>query len=82
MRYDRHRFIEAPYAWKGADMQHKTHWLRPFSADELAEIDAALQAVKRRGLDLFDIDARGFPAAGDSRRSSRRSRRSSKPAAA
>lgn len=61
MGYEKHDFIDAPYAWKGADLQHKTSWLRPFRADELGEIDAALQSVKRRGLDLFDIEREDFP---------------------
>jgi hypothetical protein len=55
------RPIDAPYAWKGADLQERTDWLRPFGASELAEIDGALQAVKRRGLGLFDIRREDFP---------------------
>src|SRR6185503_17787868 len=61
MQVEKHRIIEAPYAWKGADMQGKTEWLRPFSASELAEIDSALKAVKRRELELFDIGKDDFP---------------------
>src|SRR5919106_932904 len=61
MHAEKYRPIEAPYAWKGADMQHSTEWLRPFTPDELAEIDAALQAVKKSGIDLFDIDREHFP---------------------
>lgn len=61
MHTQKHRPIDAPCAWKGADMKDKTDWLRPFRADELAEIDAALQSVKRRGLDLFDIGKEDFP---------------------
>ena len=56
-----HQPIEAPCAWRGAEMKHRTHWLRPFSAAELAEIDAALQSVKQRGIDLFDIEKSDFP---------------------
>jgi hypothetical protein len=61
MQVEKHRIIDAPYAWKGADMESKTDWLRPFSASELAEIDSALQAVKRRKLELFDIGKDDFP---------------------
>ena len=61
MQLEKHRLIDAPYAWKGADLKHRTDWLRPFSAGELAEIDAALQSVKRRGIDLFDIAREDFP---------------------
>ena len=53
--------IALPCAWTGADMQKRTDWLRPFSAAELQEIDAALQSVKSRGLDLFDITQAEFP---------------------
>ena len=61
MQLDKGRPIDAPYAWKGADLQNRTDWLRPFSAAELAEIDAALQSVKKRELDLFDIGREEFP---------------------
>jgi len=61
MHAQKHKPIEAPCAWMGADMKNSTDWLRPFSATELAEIDTALQAVKRRGIDLFDIEKKDFP---------------------
>ena len=61
MQLEEHRPIDAPYAWKGADLQDKTDWLRPFSVSELKEIDAALQAVKARKLGLFDIGKGDFP---------------------
>ena len=51
MRAEKFSEIVAPFAWKGADLQHSSEWIRPFSADELEEIDSALQAVKRRGLE-------------------------------
>ena len=61
MHHEKFRPIEARYAWKGADMQQSTEWLRPFTADELAEINRALQTVKASGLDLFDIEREHFP---------------------
>ena len=61
MQLDKGRPIDAPYAWKGADLQNRTDWLRPFSAGELAEIDAALKSVKRRELDFFDVGREDFP---------------------
>ena len=45
-------------------MKNNPHWLRPFSATELREIDAALQAVKQRRMDLFDIEKVDFPLPG------------------
>lgn len=61
MQFASHRAIDAPFAWNGRDLQQGTEWLRPFSAAELAEIDAALQSVKRRGIALFDIVRDDFP---------------------
>src|SRR5688572_15488241 len=62
MQVEKRRPIEAPYAWKGADMQNReSEWLRPFRPDELAEIDAALNSIKQRGLDLFDMSREDFP---------------------
>ena len=61
MQAQQHQPIEAACAWTGADMKSRTDWLRPFSVGELAEIDAALQSVKQRGLDLFDIEKQDFP---------------------
>ena len=61
MQIEKFQHIDAPCAWLGADKQNTTDWLRPFSAVELAEVDAALQSVKQRGLDLFDIGKEDFP---------------------
>jgi hypothetical protein len=61
MQHEQYRPVEAPYAWKGADMQRSTEWLRPFKPDELAEIDSALQSAKTSGLDLFDMEREHFP---------------------
>ena len=61
MQAKKHQPIAAPCAWTGAEMKHRTDWLRPFSTAELAEIDSALQAVKRRGINLFDIEKNDFP---------------------
>jgi hypothetical protein len=64
MQVAKHKEILAPFAWKGADLQHRTDWIRPFSPGELREIDAALQAVKRRGLDWVDVTHENFPLPG------------------
>jgi hypothetical protein len=61
MHFEQGREIVAPFAWKGADLQRSTDWIRPFTADELAEIDAALQALKARGLEWADITREDFP---------------------
>jgi hypothetical protein len=61
MQVAKHREIVAPFAWKGADLQGRTDWIRPFRADELREIDEALAGVKQRGLDWVDITREDFP---------------------
>jgi hypothetical protein len=61
MRVEKHQEIIAPFAWKGADLQHRTDWIRPFTPAELAEIDAAVRQVKRRGLGWLDVTREDFP---------------------
>jgi len=57
----KHAQIQAPYAWKGADLRRSRDWIRPFTPAELDEIDAALQGVKRRGLEWIAVTAEDFP---------------------
>jgi hypothetical protein len=61
MQVEKHREIVAPFAWKGAELQNRTDWIRPFRPAELKEIDTALQGVKRRGLAWVDITREEFP---------------------
>lgn len=61
MQVAKHRPIEAPWVWTGAELEDSTEWLRPFGAGELAEIDSALSEVKARGLDVFDVRKEDFP---------------------
>jgi hypothetical protein len=61
MQVVKHREIVAPFAWKGADLQKSTEWIRPFSAAELDEIDGALQSVRRTGLAWVDVTREDFP---------------------
>ena len=64
MQVTMHREIVAPFAWKGAALQSKTDWIRPFRSSELEEIDVALRDVKRRGLDWMDVTREDFPLPG------------------
>lgn len=48
--------ITGPAAWRGAELEHSHAWIRHFSPAHLAEIDAALDGLHRRG--IFEI---GFP---------------------
>ena len=47
--------------WTGAELDRAGDWIRSFSPAHLAEIDAALQGLKRRGTTLFGFGAEDFP---------------------
>src|SRR5713226_6538098 len=48
--------IEGPSAWIGADMRaREAEWSYRLSSPQVAEIDAAVKAVRARGLDIADI---------------------------
>ena len=59
--------LEGPAAWRGADLARSTDWIWPVSAAAVAELDAALQGVKRRGLAWRDIRREDFPLPGFAR---------------
>jgi hypothetical protein len=59
------RPIEGPSAWVGADMcQREAEWSYPLSPAEVAEIEAAVQAVRARRLDLGSVLNLRIPKAG------------------
>ena len=47
--------------WYGADLDRIGDWIRTLAPDHLAEIDAALQGVKRRGLPVHGFGRDDFP---------------------
>ncbi len=53
--------IEGDCVWLGRDMAGSRRWIRPLAPDALAEIDAALRAVRRRGLAWHAITREDFP---------------------
>ena len=55
------REVTGPQAWYGADMAETDEWIHTLSAAEIAEIDAALEAVKDRTDDLLDVAKEDFP---------------------
>ena len=56
------RPIDGPSAWVGADIrQREAEWSYRLSPAEVAEIEAAVQAVRARGLDLAEIHREDFP---------------------
>ncbi|HKW91239.1 MAG TPA: TauD/TfdA family dioxygenase [Methylomirabilota bacterium] len=58
------RPITGPMVWHGRDLAASTDWIRPFRPAALEEIDAALRAVQRRGLEWREIGKRDFPLPG------------------
>jgi hypothetical protein len=53
--------MRAPEAWLGDELAHRTDWIRPLSATAVAELDAALRAVERRGLAWPKFGREDFP---------------------
>lgn len=54
--------VEAPSAWIGADLLRRPEeWIYTLSTTELAEIEAATQNVRARGLDIAEIGRADFP---------------------
>jgi Taurine catabolism dioxygenase TauD, TfdA family len=47
--------IAGPMVWRGDDLARSTDWIRTLTAAELDELDAALRAVQRRGLDWREV---------------------------
>jgi len=56
--------ITGPTVWRGEDLARATDWRRSFSPVAVAEIDAALRAVQRRGLAWPDVGKADFPLPG------------------
>ena len=53
--------MTAPEAWLGRDMAASSEWIWPLSASAIAELDAALRAVERRGLAWPKFAREDFP---------------------
>lgn len=53
--------VGGPGAWYGRDMAASDVWIRDFSASELAEIEHAVDAVRRSGVALADLTPAAFP---------------------
>ena len=54
--------IQGPSAWIGADLRDReAEWSYRLSPPEVAEIEAALQSVQTRGLDIAAIRREDFP---------------------
>ena len=54
------RAVEGPAAWYRADMVRSEEWLHELAADEIAEIDTAVEKVLSRGIEIIDIERDDF----------------------
>ncbi len=61
IRTNRHRPIRGPVAWRGAALAQSGAWRRALTPAAVAEIDAALDQVRRRGLAWQQITMESFP---------------------
>lgn len=50
-----------PAAWKAEDLKRDRSWVWRLEGDEIAELEAALDAVKRRGINIPAIRREDFP---------------------
>lgn len=55
------RIIDIPAAWRGPDIAQSDAWVHRFSADEIAEIDAALRHARAAGCTLSTLTREAFP---------------------
>jgi len=54
--------VEGPSVWTGAEMRRReAEWTYRLSPEEIAEVEASVASVRRRGLDLADIRRDDFP---------------------
>jgi hypothetical protein len=53
--------IEGPAGWRGPELAAAHDWIHQFTADEIAEIEAALRSAKARGRTLDTLTKEDFP---------------------
>src|SRR5215471_12226965 len=53
--------LAGPAVWQGEEIKNSRRWIRDLPASAAAELDAALAAVKRRGLQWSEITREDFP---------------------
>jgi hypothetical protein len=54
--------VSGACVWRGGEMAHSSRWIRDLTPAHLADIAAALAAVKSRGLSWSEVDRESFPA--------------------
>jgi hypothetical protein len=53
--------VSGPGVWYGRELAKRSDWMRPFSADELEEIDAAVREFSKHKLPLELLSPANFP---------------------
>jgi hypothetical protein len=53
--------LTGPAVWTGEEIKNATRWIRDLPASAVTELDAALAAVKQKGLDWPQITREDFP---------------------
>src|SRR5262249_15728833 len=53
--------LTGPAVWRGADIRNSTRWIRDLPASAVPALDAALAAVKQKGLQWSQIRREDFP---------------------
>lgn len=53
--------LAGPAVWTGAEIKNSKRWIRDMPASAVAELDAALAHVKKKGLDWSQITRADFP---------------------
>jgi hypothetical protein len=56
--------LTGPAVWRGEEIKNSTRWIRDLPASAVAELDAALAAVRRKGLPWSQIKREDFPLTG------------------
>jgi hypothetical protein len=55
------RAIDCPASWKSAELKPRTDWIHQLGAEEIDEIDSALQMAKAEDMTLADLRKEDFP---------------------
>jgi hypothetical protein len=52
--------LRGPEAWRGSELARRRDWIEPLGADEIAELEQALAAVRARGIGLEALRREDF----------------------
>ena len=53
--------VDSPAAWMGRDLAGSTAWQYRVDGADLADLEAAMASVRRKGLKLIDVRREDFP---------------------